>query len=91
MSEMMEQFVESRSFRKNPVHWSLFYASTIATLVMFIILCALSSWSIHIAQQVSEILTDVDMLIPDIKDSLTLLEFICKSENFTKRYGGCPF
>jgi len=87
----MEQFVESRSFKKNPVHWSMFYASTFATLVMFIILCALSSWSIHIARQVSEILSDVDILIPEIKNSLSLLEFMCKSENFTKNYGVCPF
>lgn len=91
MSDMMEQFVESRSFKKNPVHWSMFYASTFATLVMFVILCALSSWSIHIAQQVSEILSDVQLLIPDIKESLSLLEFMCKSENFTKAYGDCPF
>jgi hypothetical protein len=87
----MEQFVESRSFKKNPVHWSMFYASTFATLVMFIILCALSSWSIHIARQVSEILSDVDILIPEIRNSLSLLEFMCKSENFTKNYGVCPF
>lgn len=87
----MEQLVESRSFKKNPVHWSMFYASTFATLVMFIILCALSSWSIHIARQVSEILSDVDILIPEIKNSLSLLEFMCKSENFTKNYGVCPF
>lgn len=88
---MMEQFVESRSFKKNPVHWSMFYASTFATLIMFIILCALSSWSIHIARQVSEILSDVDILIPEIRNSLSLLEFMCKSENFTKNYGVCPF
>ena len=87
----MEQFVESRSFKKNPVHWTMFYASTFATLVMFIILCALSSWSIHIARQVSEILSDVDILIPEIRNSLSLLEFMCKSENFTKNYGVCPF
>lgn len=87
----MEQFVESRSFKKNPVHWSMFYASTFATLIMFIILCALSSWSIHIARQVSEILSDVDILIPEIRNSLSLLEFMCKSENFTKNYGVCPF
>ena len=90
MSELLDELVASRSFRNNPLHWSLFYASAFATVVMFIILCALSSWSIHIARQVSTILVDVELLLPDIKESLALLEFMCKSANFTRSYGACP-
>lgn len=86
----MEQLVESRSFKKNPVHWTLFYSSTAATIIMFIILCTLSAWSVHIGRQVSEILRDVEDLIPNISESLDLLVFICKSENFTSTYGACP-
>lgn len=90
MNDITEQLVESHSFRKNPVRWALFYVSSGATLIMFVILCTLSAWSVHLGRQVSMILTDVELLIPEIKDSLTLLEFICKADNFTKRYGECP-
>ena len=89
MSDITAHLVDG-SFRKNPVRWSLFYASSGATLIMFIILCTLSAWSVHLGRQVSAILADVEMLIPEIKNSLSLLEFMCKADNFTNTYGPCP-
>jgi len=89
MSDITATLVDD-AFRKNPMRWSLFYASSGATLIMFIILCTLSAWSVHLGRQVSAILADVEMLIPEIKDSLSLLQFMCEADNFTKTYGPCP-
>lgn len=90
MSDIVEQLIESRSFKRNPIHWSIFYATASASVLMFIILCTLSAWSLHVGNQVSETLKDVQDLVPQIQQSLDLLEYICKHDNFTKAYGACP-
>lgn len=74
-------------FKDNPFKWSLFYTSAAATIVMFIILCTLSAWSVHLGNQVSQTLHDVDEIMPEIKETLALVKYICKMENFTKVYG----
>jgi hypothetical protein len=91
---LRETLIESRSFKKNPVQWSIFYGTAVATGLMFIILCSLSAWSISLGTQVNDLvvqgsltLTDVQDLIPKIEEQIRLLETICEHENFTKSYG----
>lgn len=90
MSDIVEQLIESRSFRRNPVHWTIFYVTASISTIMFIILCTLSAWSLHVGNQVSETLHDVQSLVPQIQESIHLLEYICKHDNFSKAYGKCP-
>ena len=92
--QLMETLMESRSFKKNPVQWSIFYATGIATGIMFIILCSLSAWSISLGTRINDLvsqghetLVDVQFLIPKIEEQIKLLETICEHENFTKNYG----
>jgi len=91
---LLDALEQSRSFKRNPIKWSVFYGSAIATGIMFIILCSLSAWSISIGTQITEvvqqstqILSDVDAMLPKIQESIQILEAICEHENFTKRYG----
>ena len=91
---LLETIDESRSFKRNPCTWVTFWGNAGATGVMFVILVALSGWSISIGQDVSrlvsqggETLADVQELIPDMKLSLQLLRDICAHQNFTRNYG----
>jgi hypothetical protein len=91
---LLDALEQSRSFKRNPVRWSIFYGSAVATGTMFVILCALSAWSISIGTQITgvvhqstQILSDVDKMLPKIEESIRLLETICEHDNFTKHYG----
>jgi hypothetical protein len=90
----LDALSDSHSFRRNPIHWSIFYGTSLATIIMFIILCALAAWSISIGQQITsvvqqstEILSDIHVMLPEISNSIRILQLICKHDNFTSRYG----
>lgn len=93
-SGLLDALTDSYSFRRNPVQWSIFYGASLATGVMFIILCTLSVWSISIGQQITgvvqqstEILSDLKVMLPEISQSIRILQVICKHDNFTTHYG----
>ena len=86
--------LDTFSFQNNRVNYSLFYAASGATLVMFIILCSLSIWSISIGTQINglvrtghETLEDVQAMLPEARDALRILQVMCNHENFTKSWG----
>ena len=84
---LLDKLIESRSYKKNPVPWSFFYGSSIVTIVMFFILCALASWSISIGSEISGLVKQAATILDDVEEMLPVLEQICKHENFTKKYG----
>ena len=90
-NDIVERLIESRSFKNNPVTWSVFYASSIVNVIMFCILCALSAWAVHLGQQASEILVDIREITPEVRRSLELLRYMCKHTNFSRVWGECPW
>ena len=78
---------ESRSFKRNRLSWSIFYVTSVATVIMFIIIVALSAWSIAIGQQITELVLDMQTIMPQAKDSLRIVREMCQHENFTKKWG----
>lgn len=92
--ELRETLLDTLSFRRNRVNYSIFYSASAATLIMFIILCSLSSWSISIGNGISDLvqtghetLDDVQQMLPDAIEALRILKAMCRHENFTKRWG----
>jgi len=89
--DIVERLIESRSFKNNPVTWSVFYVSSVVNVIMFCILCALSAWAVHLGQQASEMLSDIREITPEVRRSLELLRFMCHHRNFTRTWGECPW
>ena len=85
---LFDKLIESRSYKKNPIPWSVFYVSSVVTVIMFFILCALASWSISIGSEISVLVNQAATIFDDVEEMLPVLKQICKHENFTKRYGG---
>lgn len=86
--------LDTFSFRNNKVNYSIFYAASGATFIMFVILCSLSGWSISIGTEINglvatgqETLADVQAILPEAKDALRILQEMCKHENFTRSWG----
>lgn len=90
-NDIVERLIESRSFKNNRVTWSVFYVTSIVSVVAFCILCALSAWAVHLGQQASEMLSDIREITPEVRKSLELLRYMCKHENFTRKWGECPW
>ena len=84
---LLDQLIESQSFKANPVRWGLFYGSAAATLLMFIILCSLASWSISVGAEISVLMKQASDILKDVEEMLPMLQTICKHENFTRSYG----
>jgi len=84
---LVEKLIESRSFKNNKIHWSLFYGSVVAIGLMFIILCSLASWSISIASEINGLVTQAGKILDDVEEMLPVLKDICRHQNFTKNYG----
>ena len=85
-SSLLETLQESRSFKRNPIKWSIFYGSAIATCIMFFILCGLSIWTLQVGHEITNIVTKSTEILNDVEEMLPWLQAICKHENFTKRY-----
>jgi len=86
-SGLLEALRDSYSFRRNPATWSAFYGASFATLVMFIILCTLSAWSITMAHNITDVVRQSKEILRDVEQMLPALRAICQHENFTKNYG----
>ena len=96
---LREVLVDSFSFRRNRVNYSIFYVASASTVIMFVILCTLSAWSVHIGHQISalvkeghETLDYVQQILPDAEHALGILRVMCRHENFTRVWGNdtCP-
>ena len=86
---LRRELLASRSFRKNPISWSVFYVSAASSIVMFVVLCVLSAWSVGIGSELREVLHGINKIIPEVAKSLEMLKNICRHENWTKSYGKC--
>ena len=90
-NDIVERLIQSRSFKQNPATWSIFYATGIVSVVMFCILCTLSIWTVNLGREASEMLSDIREITPEVRKSLELLRYMCKHENFTRKWGECPW
>lgn len=89
---LLQTLVESRSFKYHRVQWTLFYAASGATLVIFIILCALSAWTLGVAREINQIVSSTTGILADVEEMLPVLKAICTHSNFTRLYGDiCRF
>lgn len=84
---LMATLIESRSFARNKLQWLIFYSSSIATGIMFVILCSLSAWTLSVAHEINGVVTKSTAILNDVEEMLPILTAICDHENFTKRYG----
>ena len=70
----------------------MFYASSIATAIMFVILCSLSIWSLSVAHKINSLVGKSADILDDVEEMLPILAAICKHSNFTRTYGDiCTF
>ena len=72
----------------------VFYIASFIVLLNFALITAICSYTASMTGDITETLTnvntvieDLDILLPDAKESLRIVKEMCKHENFTKRWG----
>jgi len=89
---LMDTLIESRSFKRNKLQWIVFYGSSFATAVMFVILCSLSIWTLTLAHEINHIVTKSTAILNDVEEMMPVMRAICQHDNFTESYGHiCTF
>jgi len=75
-------------------NYRFFYVASGAAVSSLLILLIITGYTAYISTAAGNLITDMNVvisdfqiIIPDIKSSLKLLETICHHENFTKTYG----
>ena len=72
----------------------VFYIASFIVLVNFALITAICSYTASMTGDITETLAnvntvigDLDVLLPDAKESLRIVKEMCKHENFTKSWG----
>ena len=72
----------------------VFYIASFIVLINFALITAICSYTASMTGDITETLTnvntvigDLDVLLPDAKESLRIIKEMCKHENFTKSWG----
>jgi len=80
-----------QALREEPVTWTAFLAGASASCLGFVVLIGLVVWSINIGRELKTTLDGVNEIVPEVKEALGLLKLLCAHQNFTHRYGPCPW
>ena len=78
---------ESRAFKKNKGHYLLFYAASVSSVIMFIIILVLLSYSVSIGEEVHALTTKAGEILDNVAAMLPIVKRMCQHTNFTKSYG----
>ena len=75
-------------------NYRFFYVASGAAITSVIFLLVITGYTAftathvgHLMTDMSEVVEDIRVILPDVEDSIKLLRNICKHENFTKSYG----
>tara|TARA_Y100000996_G_C22482661_1_gene626874 strand:+ start:146 stop:409 length:264 start_codon:yes stop_codon:yes gene_type:complete len=81
-SDMSEPLVGSREN-----NYRFFYGASISAIVSLIVLFVITGYTAYTATEINEVISDLNELLPDARNSLRIIRQMCKHENFTKSWG----
>ncbi len=75
-------------------NYRFFYAASGAAITSVIFLLVITGYTAftathvgHLMNDMSEVVEDIRVILPDARDSLRIIREMCKHENFTKTWG----
>ena len=82
MLNMNEPLVGSREN-----NYRFFYGASAAAIVSLVVLFVITGYTAYTATEINEVISDLNELLPDARDSLRIVKEMCMHENFTKSWG----
>ena len=68
-------------------NYTFFYTASVSAILSVIVLLVITGYTAHTASDINEVIKDLNLLIPDAKNSLRIVKEMCRHENFTKSWG----
>ena len=68
-------------------NYRFFYGASAAAILSLIVLFVITGYTAHTATEMNAVISDINELLPEAKDSLRIIREMCKHENFTKSWG----
>jgi len=81
-ADMTEPLVGSREN-----NYRFFYGASAAAMISLIVLFVITGYTAYTATEINEVISDMNELLPDARNSLRIIKEMCKHENFTKSWG----
>ena len=79
---MNQPFIGSREN-----NYRFFYGASAAAILSLIVLFVITGYTAHTATEMNAVISDINKLLPEAKDSLRIIREMCRHENFTKSWG----
>jgi len=68
-------------------NYRFFYGASAAAILSLIVLFVITGYTAHTATEMNAVISDINELLPEAKDSLRIIREMCMHENFTKSWG----
>ncbi len=68
-------------------NYRFFYGASAAAILSLIVLFVITGYTAHTATEMNAVISDINKLLPEAKDSLRIIREMCRHENFTKSWG----
>jgi len=68
-------------------NYRYFYVASAASIVSMVVLFVITGYTAYTAGHMSEVITDLNELLPEAENSLRIVKALCRHENFTKKWG----
>ena len=68
-------------------NYRFFYAASGAAMLSLIVLFVITGYTAYTATEINEVISDMNELLPDARNSLRIVKEMCNHENFTKSWG----
>jgi predicted RND superfamily exporter protein len=68
-------------------NYRFFYGSSASAILSLVVLFVITGYTAYTATEINEVITDLNELLPEARNSLRIVKEMCKHENFTKSWG----
>lgn len=68
-------------------NYRFFYGASASAIISLIVLFIITGYTAHTATEMNIVISDINELLPQARDSLRIIREMCLHENFTKSWG----
>ena len=68
-------------------NYRFFYGASASAILSLVVLFVITGYTAYTATEINEVITDLNELLPEARNSLRIIIEMCKHENFTQSWG----
>ena len=68
-------------------NYRFFYGASASAILSLVVLFVITGYTAYTATEINEVITDLNELLPEARNSLRIIKEMCNHENFTKSWG----